>query len=190
MAPSAVVSRDQEVSTMNSQCQEVDSSLVVPRSPYYTIKEGPKGRGLFAISSDIALGALLHVAPTIAISAAEYEQHMKYTILEHYLFKDRRSGNMLLALGHGSLFNHSKYPNVDYRIASDGSCIRYYASSYRPIAKDEELCISYGSNLWFDDASDGESDSKSEDENADGDAASSFLNRIQFHNEDEDEGAD
>jgi SET domain-containing protein len=47
-----------------------------------------------------------------------------------------------------------KHPNVDYRIDQDGSCIRYYSSSYRAIAKGDELCISYGSNLWFDDASD------------------------------------
>ena len=189
MVPSYDVSSQQTVSATYSESQSVDSSLVVPSSPHYTIAEGPKGRGLFAVTSDIELGALLHVAPTIVVSLAEYEQHMKYTILEHYLFKDKRSGNMLLALGHGSLFNHSKYPNVDYRIAPDGSCIRYYASSYRPILNGDELCISYGSDLWFDDASDGESGAKSEDGEAEVDAVSSFLTRIQL-DEEGDERAD
>jgi hypothetical protein len=106
-------------STSNSNSREADSdtlqrkeehkvSQVVPNSPYFTIKDGPKGRGLFATQNDIPFGTLLHVAPTISISALEYDQNMKFTILEHYLFKDKGSGcgNMLLALGYGSLFNH------------------------------------------------------------------------------------
>lgn len=39
-------------------------------------------------------------------------------MLEHYLFHARTSGNMLLALGLGSLFNHARVPNLDYRVDS------------------------------------------------------------------------
>ena len=46
---------------------------------------------------------------------------------------------MLLALGVGSLFNHSQTPNLDYRIDHN-------------IAPDEELTIFYGSSIWFEDA--------------------------------------
>ncbi|GKZ00708.1 hypothetical protein MPSEU_001022800 [Mayamaea pseudoterrestris] len=120
------------------------------------MRNGPKGRGLFAVTDAIPPGALIHIAPTIPVSSAEYNDHMRHTVLEHYLFKEKRSGGMLLALGYGSLFNHSKLPNIDYRIhyEPDGSCtIRYYSSVYRSISKGDELCISYGSDLWFDDAS-------------------------------------
>jgi hypothetical protein len=142
-------------------------------SPYFTIKEGPKGRGLFALSGSIVRGALLHSAPCLAVSADEYQRHLKHTLLEHYVFKSK-AGNMLLALGYGSLFNHSKHPNVDYRIGDD-DCIHFYSSSYRTIRSGDELCISYGSNLWFEDASDGESE-----DDADADAGITFLTRIQL----------
>ena len=69
-------------------------------------------------------------------------------MLEHYLFKGR-AGNMLLALGVGSLFNHSQKPNLDYRIDHDQLMIRYFAA--REIMPEEELTIFYGDKLWFED---------------------------------------
>ena len=57
---------------------------------------------------------------------------------------------MLLALGVGSLFNHSKQPNLDYRIDHDNLIINYFAA--RNVSPEEELTIFYGSDLWFEDA--------------------------------------
>ena len=57
---------------------------------------------------------------------------------------------MLLALGVGSLFNHSQTPNLDYRIDHDALVIKYFAA--RNIAPDEELTIFYGGKIWFEDA--------------------------------------
>lgn len=54
---------------------------------------------------------------------------------------------MLLALGVGSLFNHSGRPNLDYRIDSAQLLITYIAA--RNIQADEELTIFYGDKLWF-----------------------------------------
>lgn len=58
---------------------------------------------------------------------------------------------MLLALGVGSLFNHSRQPNLDYRIDHDKLVINYFA--VRDIKAEEELTIFYGHNLWFEDTS-------------------------------------
>ncbi|KAF8840763.1 cytidine deaminase-like protein [Paxillus ammoniavirescens] len=55
---------------------------------------------------------------------------------------------MALALGLGSLFNHSGQPNVSFSIDSARECITY--TSARTINPDEELCIFYGHKLWFD----------------------------------------
>ena len=94
--------------------------------------------------------------------------------LEHYLF-NVAGGDKLLALGYGSLFNHSGHPNVDYRVDAANLCIRYLSG--HNIQKDEELCISYVENLWFEDASTGSQESsKSEPEILEGMA--SFLNNI------------
>ena len=47
----------------------------------------------------------------------------------------------------GSLFNHSDSPNVSYSIDTTTESIRY--TTVRAVEPDEELCIYYGSNLWF-----------------------------------------
>jgi SET domain-containing protein len=56
---------------------------------------------------------------------------------------------MALALGLGSMFNHSNKPNVGFQRDFDNKVIRY--TTLREIQPNEELCISYGSNLWFPD---------------------------------------
>ena len=58
----------------------------------------------------------------------------------------------------GSLFNHSDCPNVSYSIDTATESIRY--TTVRAVEPDEELCIYYGPNLWFEPA--GTSSSSSE----------------------------
>lgn len=171
---------------MSSDCHndidpESDTSLLplepLERLPhwYHVSDGGPKGRGLFAVQ-DIPPRTLIHVAPCLAVTMEEYESHMKYTILEHYLFNDK-GGKKLLALGDGSLFNHANRPNVDYRIDSQNLCIRYYVG-HEGIKIGQELCISYGSKLWFEDA-DGHLSSSSSDED-EGGVLGSFLSRMEL----------
>ncbi|KAJ7134532.1 cytidine deaminase-like protein [Mycena epipterygia] len=47
----------------------------------------------------------------------------------------------------GSLFNHSNSPNISYKIDPSTDSIHY--TTTRNIEPDEELCIYYGHNLWF-----------------------------------------
>jgi tRNA-specific adenosine deaminase 3 len=82
----------------------------------------------------------------LLFSTEEYEAHGRHTLLDHYTFK-WRDGRMALALGLGSLFNHSDSPNVSYSIDTATESIRY--TTARGVDPDEELCIYYGSNLWF-----------------------------------------
>lgn len=55
-----------------------------------------------------------------------------------------------LALGLGSMFNHKRIPNIAWRRDVLTQSIRYF--TLREIVEGEELCISYGSKLWFEDA--------------------------------------
>lgn len=96
-------------------------------------------------TQQISPGTLIETAHCILISRCEYEHHLCHTILEHYVFNGR-DGTKLLALGIGSLFNHSSNPNVDYRIDHDMQLISFTAA--REIGPDEELCIFYG-RVWF-----------------------------------------
>ena len=135
-----------------------------------------RGRGLFA-TKNLSVGVLIHEAPCLLISRDSYDDHARFTVMEHYLF-NCADGDKLLALGYGSLFNHSDSPNVDYRLDKASLTIRYFAA--RSIAAGEEMCIYYGNNLWFQEknaAGDGEAvddidinDSDSSDED--------FLSRM------------
>jgi hypothetical protein len=156
----------------DTSCLPLEQFERLPR--WYHVADGPKGRGLFAIT-DIPPRSLVHVAPCIAVTRTEYDAHMKHTVLEHYLFNDA-GGNKLLALGDGSLFNHASRPNVDYRIDSKLLCIRYFAG-HSGIKQGQELCISYGAKLWFEDA-DGDVCSSSSEEDDGGIA--SFLSRMEL----------
>lgn len=148
----------------------------------FRIGNGPKDRGLFA-NCTIQPRTITHVAPRIRVTKNEYDNYMKYTILEHYLFNDKSNGHKLLALGYGSLLNHNKNPNIDYRIDSNNLC-KIYSSGYNVINKDEELCISYGVKLWFNDA-DNDTVTSSDDSIINDEDAAKMLSRIELNDEDD-----
>ncbi|KAG0264339.1 hypothetical protein DFQ27_001281 [Actinomortierella ambigua] len=111
---------------------------------------GPKkGRGVFA-SVLIPARTVIDVSPVLLFPTDEYNAHGRYTQLDHYTY--RWPGGMALALGLGSMFNHSNKPNVGYQRLFDQRCIRY--STLRDIQAGEELFISYG-NVWFPEVTDG-----------------------------------
>ncbi|KAH9851569.1 hypothetical protein C2E23DRAFT_895739 [Lenzites betulinus] len=105
-----------------------------------------KGRGVYACR-EIPSQTLVEVSPVLLFTSEEYEKHGRHTALDHYTFK-WRDGRMALALGLGSLFNHSQSPNVSYTTDSATESIRYITT--RKVLQDEELCIFYGHKLWFD----------------------------------------
>jgi len=103
----------------------------------------------------------------------EYDEYCKHTIFEHYLF-NCLNGDKLLALGIGSLFNHSDSPNVDYRVDSTAGVITYKTS--KQVKQGDELFIYYGSNLWFSDVNKDRSntDSDSDDSTGESDFITAF----------------
>ncbi|ORX47716.1 protein methyltransferase [Hesseltinella vesiculosa] len=105
---------------------------------------------------------LIEISPILLFPHSEYQTHGRFTQLDHYTYcwKD----GYALALGLGSMFNHDKQPNVGFMRDFENQLIRYV--TLRAIAVDEELCISYGANLWFEDASmDHPADSLSDNDN-------------------------
>ncbi|KAI0693438.1 hypothetical protein C8T65DRAFT_833701 [Cerioporus squamosus] len=129
------------------------SSTSTPKAPKHLNSTGlriqyadGKGRGVYA-SREIPAQTLVEVSPVLLFTAQEYADHGKHTVLDHYTFV-WRDGRMALALGLGSLFNHSQRPNVPYTIDPATESIRYVTS--RRVLPDEELRIFYGHKLWFD----------------------------------------
>jgi SET domain-containing protein len=172
---------DCETKQMNREYERPNSSLLVPVPDGCMFFIGTfhpaKGRGLFA-KMDIPPSTTIHVAPCIPVMKDEYDIYMKHTVMEHYLFNDVRSGNKLLALGYGSLFNHSNHPNVGYSVNHTLQTIEY-RSGFQVISEGTELCISYGSKLWFENAEQSSTlDNLSDEEDVDADATTTFLQRI------------
>lgn len=97
------------------------------------------GRGIFA-TRDIEHGEVIERSPVIVI---ESESHISGTILEAYVFEWRgQKKDCAIALGVGSIFNHSWNPNVAYRPVLSKMEIHYKAA--RDISKGEQLFINYG----------------------------------------------
>lgn len=109
-------------------------------------KHPVRGRGVFCAAGSIPQNTLVEVSPILLFTSDEYEQHGKFTIADHYTY--RWQGGYALALGLGSMFNHSSKPNVGFIRDFKNGVIRYV--TLREVKQDEELCISYGSNLWFE----------------------------------------
>ncbi|MFB2347919.1 SET domain-containing protein [Priestia megaterium] len=111
------------------------------------------GRGIYAMR-DIKEGQLIEVSPIILSPPKEWE-HLEKTVLSQYCFQwGENFSNTAIALGYGSLFNHSYTPNAIYYYNEDNLSIEFYAEA--DIKKDEEITINYNgdptdkSPLWFD----------------------------------------
>ena len=107
------------------------------------------GRGVFT-SQAIERGSVVELAPAL-ILAADDRAAIHQTRLHDYYFLWNGEG-AAIALGYGSLYNHSATPNLEYEMDYDFDQIRF--STIRPIAAGEELLIDYlsggGEQLWFD----------------------------------------
>lgn len=95
------------------------------------------GRGLFA-TRKIKKGEIVEISPVIELEAAD----SKYTWLNCYVFGWTNDRTHVLALGLGSLFNHSCRPNVTYNPVFSNQTLIFVAS--RDILKGHQCFINYG----------------------------------------------
>jgi SET domain-containing protein len=136
--------------------QIADLSAVPARAcpPAVTFAEtGAKGRGVFALK-DYQPAEHIETAPVIVIPAAQWPL-MERTVLYHYGFMWGAGGeDMAIALGYGSLYNHSYQPNARYVRHPEAGTIEFVA--LRPIWRGEEITVNYNGDpasadpLWFD----------------------------------------
>jgi uncharacterized protein len=117
------------------------------------VQKSKYGRGVFA-TRDIQIGELIHEAPVIVSPKEEYP-YLEKTIFNNYLFYwQKEYEDCALALGYGSLFNHSYTPNTIYKLQIRKETIDFFA--YTDIKEGEELLVNYNgkpddkSPLWFE----------------------------------------
>ena len=110
-----------------------------------------KGRGIFA-TAFIPEGTVFERAPVLVMPAKDIDVYQENTVLSHYMFAWGKN-TVAMALGFGSLYNHSYTPNACYEDVS-GQMKNYIA--IRDIQAGEEVTINYNGDsdsteaVWFD----------------------------------------
>ena len=97
-----------------------------------------KGRGVYA-RVPIPVGTVFERAPLLVMSSKEALEGEHSNLMPAYVFEYGK-GKVALALGFGSLYNHSYSPNARYDDA--GSQVKEYRA-LRDIKKGEEITINY-----------------------------------------------
>lgn len=125
--------------------QHIPSIFVAPSSLH--------GLGVFT-GAAISANSIIEICPILYLPRDEIAT-LQSTIINDYYFEwdeDLEAG--ALALGYGSIYNHSFEPNACYDVDMEERTI--YISAYRDIASGDEITINYNgdpqnqSALWFD----------------------------------------
>ncbi len=97
------------------------------------------GRGVFA-GVNIKKGETLEIVELIMIPSKEESKLHGTTIERYHYFVD--DDWCCIALGYGSLYNHSKRPNADWRYDKETRTFEFYA--LRDIKHGTQIFIDYG----------------------------------------------
>jgi SET domain-containing protein len=109
-----------------------------------------KGRGVFA-QKPFTKGEIIERAPAIVIPKEQVEFIDKTVLFDYYYCWGE--SEIAIALGLGSLYNHSYQPNCFYVRKTEDKIIEYIA--HRDISVGEEITINYNGEidnytpLWF-----------------------------------------
>ena len=98
---------------------------------------GDFGRGVFA-NKNFNNNEVIEKAPYIEDKTSNF-----VGLIRNYIF-NKTETNSIVAFGFGSLYNHSDFPNANWKINGDYIEI----TSSKPITKDDEILISYGKSYW------------------------------------------
>jgi SET domain-containing protein len=99
------------------------------------IKKNSKGRGVYA-SKDIRKGETIAVCELLLINKSELPSSLESYVYEY------SSKKVALALGVGSLFNHSDEPNAEF-FFNEGK-IHLIIKAIKKIPPNQEITINYG----------------------------------------------
>jgi len=107
---------------------------------YIMVKSVPKkGRGVFALK-DFKEGEVIENAPVLTFTPKE-RKHLEKTLLNYYVYPWRSTRGAAIALGFGSIYNHSYSPNADWKQNFRSKCMVYRA--IKNIKKGQEITVNY-----------------------------------------------
>lgn len=126
--------------------------MIIRQTSLIEVRKIPaKGRGVFA-TQFIAEGTIFERAPVLVMPAKDFDGAQEETVLSHYMFEWGKN-TVAVALGFGSLYNHSYSPNARYEDVSRQ--MKNYVA-IRDIQAGEEVTINYNGDasstepVWFD----------------------------------------
>ena len=110
-------------------------------------------RGVFS-SQLVPKGSIIEICAVIVIPRDEMNHLKKTTLYNYYFDWDEESQSGAIALGYGSLYNHSYHPNTEYVLDYDTNTLEFHA--LKDIEAGEEITINYNGDpddqekVWFE----------------------------------------
>ena len=86
----------------------------------YVAETEKKGRGMFC-ANGIKEGELIEICPLIKIPKDQVASIDKTILYNYYFLLNDKENPACIALGYGSLYNHTKNPNAEILIDADAS---------------------------------------------------------------------
>lgn len=128
--------------------------LVTSDKIYISQSKRPKaGRGVFA-GVDIKKGELIERCPVIDVPKYDVSSLRESILVTYFYYFGKIKERLVIALGFGSIYNHSYEPNAIYNENHKERVMDFAA--LKTIKKDEEITVNYSSGnlknknpLWF-----------------------------------------
>lgn len=118
---------------------------------YYAHVKG-KGRGVFC-ATDIEIKDVIETCPVIILSQKDLKVIHETKLHDYYFLWVNESEECAIALGYGSLYNHSNKPNACFIMDFENQSVDFICK--RKIPAGEEILIDYHegvksrTDLWF-----------------------------------------
>ncbi len=117
----------------------------------YYAPSGKHRYGMFC-TEDIQPDSIIELCPVIIIPGQQARQIVREHILYEYYFEWKKD-SIALALGYGSLYNHSPKPNAFFDVDYRNELIVFTATQFIPAG--QEILVDYHAGnpdqeVWFD----------------------------------------
>ena len=111
-------------------------------------------RGVFA-RCDIKKGEIIEICPVILVPRHDMSNLSESILVTYFFYFGKNKERLVIALGFGSIYNHSYEPNATYKVKLREKTIEF--SALKDIKKDTEITFDYNygnpkdkSPLWFE----------------------------------------
>ena len=111
------------------------------------------GRGVYA-GRDIKKDEIIEKCPVIEVPKHDVSNLRESIFVTYFFYFGKNKDRLVIALGFGSIYNHSYEANARYKISRTEKTLDFVA--LKNIKKDDEITVNYNPNpkdkspLWFE----------------------------------------